>query len=82
MIEGLICMTVGGILAIVGPVRRQLAYWRWMRIAAIGATLRVAVPIAAPDPSLDRLAAAAEAALDRDELLRGVAGIADIYRRA
>lgn len=82
MILGLLIVTAGALLAVLVPAQRAIAWWRWQRTAAIGALLRSAVPIAAPNPALDQLASQADQALERDDLIRGVAGVAQIYERA
>jgi hypothetical protein len=79
---GLLIMVFGGLLAILTPVQRAIAWWRWQRTAVIGAMLRSAVPISAQDPALQRLVAEADRAVEQDSLIRGVADVANIYDRA
>jgi hypothetical protein len=78
----LVLITIGTLLAVVEPIRRELAWRRWRRTAQIGNILREGVPMAGPEPTLENLVVRADTALARDELLRGVAGVAEIYDRA
>lgn len=78
---GLLLIMLGAIALVVIPLQDAIAYRRWARTATIGQTLRAAVPMAEPTPALDRLVIEADVAIARDELLSGVAGVAEIYRR-
>ncbi len=80
--SGVLLILIGAMAILIVPVANVIAYRRWQRTALIGVTLRAAVPIAPPAPALDRLAVEADVALARDELLGGVAGVTEIYRRA
>ena len=78
----LVLILVGAVLLAVAPLGRELAWRRWRRTAPTGVILREAVPIANAEPALDDLVVRADVALARDELLRGVAGVTEIYDRA
>ena len=71
MIEGgIVVMLLGAIVGVVAPAQDAIAYRRWQ---ATGGDA---------DPAIDPRTAAADAALARDPLIAGVAGIAEIYRGA
>ncbi len=66
---GIILMLMGAIVGVVAPAQDTIAYRRWQTAAAD------------TDPTIDPRITAADAALARDPLIAGVAGIAEIYRR-
>lgn len=78
----LVLIVIGALLLAIKPLKRELAWRRWRRTAPIGTILREGVPMASAEPALDNLVVRADTALARDELLRGVAGVAEIYDRA
>ena len=81
MIAGVL-ITIGALLMGIEPLRRERAWRRWQRTASAGVVLREGVPMAATDTELDNLVVHADVAIARDQLLQGVAGVAEIYKRA
>lgn len=82
MIEGLILMALAIALAIAKPVGSHIDHRRNVRATVIGMSIAKAVPLAPVPLDLQQLVAAADAALERDELTRAVRAISDTYDRA
>lgn len=82
MIEGLVLWVIALAIIFATPAARQIDARRQVR-APIAQQLEQAFCVLPPPaPSLDELAAQAQAALDRDQLTRGLRGIRDTYDRA
>lgn len=64
------------------PVERTLTNRRATQSAIFEETLRTAFPMMPPSPPLDALAHEAELAIERDDLMRGIAESAETYDRA
>ncbi len=83
MIEGLLIMFLGALLVAATPAATHLAHHRHHRgLAPMTDVLRTAHPVRQVPSDLERLAAEAEAALERDALSRGVRGIAEVFDQA
>ena len=81
MIDGGITLfLIGIILACAAPAERAMAQRRSERADIIlRPHIASAFPFMPPSPALDQLAREAEAALDEDDLARGVRRLAAIY---
>lgn len=81
MIEGgLAIFLIGALLSCLAPVERAVSQRRWQHTGIVQRPpLAAAYRLAPPDPSLDRLARVAEAALDEDDLARAVRQIGAVY---
>lgn len=79
---GIVMIVIGWLIAIVPPAEKLVAGRRAARPVTIGVILRQAYPPVAPTASILELAASADASLQRDDLLRGVRDIGQIYDEA
>lgn len=81
MIEGLVLWVIALAIIFATPAARQIESRRHVR-PPFAQALQQACPTPSPAPALDELLAKAEAALERDQLTRGLRGIQDAYDRA
>ena len=81
MIDGGITLfLIGILLTCAAPLERSIAERRWQKVElAAMVPIATAFPFVAASPSLDQLAREAEAALDEDDLARGVRRIGAVY---
>ena len=82
MIEGLFIWLLALAIIFATPAARQIDARRQVRPPIAQQLEQAFRALPPPAPSLDELAAQAQAALDRDQLTRGVCGIRDTYDRA
>lgn len=79
---GEILFLVAVLAMFAAPVERTLTHRRVTQAAIFEETLRTAFPMIPPSPPLDALAHEAELALERDDLMRGIAESAATYDHA
>lgn len=82
MIEGLVLWLIALALIFATPAARQIDARRQVRPPIAQQLEQAFQALPPPAPSLDELAARAQAALERDQLTRGLRGIRDTYDRA
>lgn len=82
IVEGLIMMLVALALTCATPAVRQLDARRHLRPPIAQPLEQAFGALPQPAPALDRLVAEAEAAIERDDLTRGIRGLRDLYDRA
>jgi len=79
---GIVLVLVAAALLILEPAQKLLEHRRSERTDAMGEAVRLAYPLPSPEPTLDALAAAADAALADDPLIRATASLARTYDQA
>lgn len=80
---GIVLFLLAIIVAAATPTERALTVRKHHKERPmVGPPLRTAFPLAAPRPDIETLKHAAVEAVDTCDLDRGIAGVADVYRRA